>query len=100
MIDSFQSFERLEDAASDGTVMPRVEESDLDVRMRVDYRGRHVAQLWMRFIFQHRRKVVQDKAHPDTPIGRIDDALQQQIAAFVTPPDVVLQIERVPGRIN
>ena len=54
----------------------------------------------MRCIYQHRGKVVQDKANPDTPVGFINNALQQQVAAFVTPPDVVLQVQRVLGGVD
>ena len=50
-------------------------------------------RLGMRLVLEYGGKVVEDHAYLDAPVGGIEYALHQERAAFVAPPDVILQVE-------
>jgi len=68
--------------------------------MRVEDSHRHVTQLGVSFVFEDRGQIVENEAHLYAAVGRIDHVRQQEIAALVAPPHVVLQIERMLRGIN
>ncbi len=69
----------------------RVEQRDADIRVGIEQQECLVIGL-------PDPEVVQQQAHANAAVRRVQQFLDQQAAGFVRVPDVVLDVERLPGR--
>ena len=82
------------------TLLPGIEDANLDIRMAVDARQQGIAQLGTGHVVQHGVEVVEQHADLDASVGRGNHARHQQLARGIAKPDVVLEIQRVGGAVD
>ena len=78
----------------------RVEQPQLDVRMRAENGRLPVANLECAVVLEQRAEVVEDDAHSHAAIGRVDHVLHEQLAGVVFPPEVILKVDGMLGRVD
>jgi hypothetical protein len=66
---------------------PGVEKANLDIGVAVDRGGARVAQLGAGRVIHHAREIVEDHLQLEPAVGRVHDALHEQVSALGAPAD-------------